>query len=302
MEMEEALHAYNGCIPIINYDDDDEVDETGCKHADQLYVLAENRQNLGVRETKKHYDRALPYRYLPEREEFTVFVFSRSGDSKFVISELDEYEKLYQKKITCYAYSYHDNLDEVIERIKSTEGKKKILLLSSDGADMNNQDEDIFLSALTFKLSGCLDENTEILAEITNPANLSCLQNFGVMSVIVSNRILSLFMVQLLTHPGSKKFYRDLISTNEEDSNDAVDLDVVKVSEVLDFEQLGQPTLSFSCKAELVQAFYFASGKTRLCIGVKRKDDPEIRFLCSDMDAQESLVLSADDELVVINY
>ena len=302
MDMEEALYAYNGCIPIINYDDDDEVDCEGSKHADQLYVLAENGQNLGVREAKKVYDRALPYRYLPEREEFTVFVFSRSGDSKFVVDELDQYEKLYQKKITCYAHSYHDDLEEVIACIKETKGKKKILLLSSDGADMNNQDEDIFLSALTLKLSGCLDENTEILAEITNPANLSCLKNFGVVSVIVSNRILSLFMVQLLTHPGSKKFYRDLISTNDDSGNGAIDLDVVKVSEVLDLEQLGQPTVEFSCKAELVQSFYFASGKTRLCIGVKRTSDPEIAFLCSDMDAEESLVLSADDELIVINY
>ena len=298
-EMEEALHTYNNCIPVINYDDDDAVDGEGKKRADQLYVLAENRQDLGVRETKRSYDRTLPYRYLPEREEFSVFLLSRSGDSKFVVDELNQYENLYQKKITCYAYSYHDDLEEVIARIKETKGKKKILLLSSDGTDMNNQDEDIFLSALTFKLSGCLDDTTEILAEITNPANLSCLKNFGVMSVIVSNRILSLFMVQLLTHPGSRKFYRDLISTNESGGDGAIDLDMVKVSEVLALEE---PTVEFSCKAELVQAFYRASDKTRLCIGVKRAGETEITFLCSDMDKEEQLVLTSDDELVLINY
>ena len=299
VEMEEALQIYNNCIPVINYDDDDEVDAEGNKQADQLYVLAENGQDLGVRETKRSFNRALPYRYQPEREGFSVFILSRSGDSKFVVDELDQYEKLYQKKITCYAYSYHDDLEEVIARIKDTKGKKKILLLSSDGTDMNNQDEDIFLSALTFKLSGCLDDTTEILAEITNPANLSCLKNFGVMSVIVSNRILSLFMVQLLTHPGSRKFYRDLISTNDDSGDGAVDLDIVKVSEVLALEQ---PTVEFSCKAELVQSFYLASGKTRLCIGVKKKDNPEITFLCNEMDKEESIVLSADDELILINY
>ena len=109
-------------------------------------------------------------------------------------------------------------------------------------------------------------------------------------------------MVQLLTHPGSKKFYRDLISTNDDSGNGAIDLDIVKVSEVLDFGQVGQPSISFSCKAELVQSFYFSSQRTRLCIGIKRVGEPDITFLCSDMDAQEPLVLSADDELIVINY
>ncbi len=299
MDMEEALRTYSNCIPVINYDDDDAVDGEGKKRADQLYVLAENGQDLGVRETKRSYDRTLNYRYQPEREEFSVFILSRSGDSKFVVDELDQYENLYQKKIACYAYSYHDDLEEVIARIKETKGKKKILLLSSDGTDMNNQDEDIFLSALTFKLSGCLDDTTEILAEIMNPANLSCLKNFGVMSVIVSNRILSLFMVQLLTHPGSRKFYRDLISTNELGGDGAIDLDIVKVSEVLTMEE---PTVEFACRAELVQSFYLASNKTRLCIGIKRVDDPEITFLCSDMDKEEQLVLTSDDELILINY
>ena len=118
-------------------------------------------------------------------------------------------------------------------------------------------------------------------------------------SVIVSNRIISLFMVQLLTHPGSKKFYRDLISTNEENSNNAIDLDIVKVAEVLDFEE---ESITFSCKSELVQSFYFASNKTSMCIGVKFNNCNDILFLCDEMDKANEITLRRNDELVLITY
>ena len=119
------------------------------------------------------------------------------------------------------------------------------------------------------------------------------------MSVIVSNRIISLFMVQLLTHPGSKKFYRDLISTNEEGGNDAIDLDIVKASDVLEFEN---ETISFSCKSELVQSFYFASNRLSMCIGIKYSNSNKLLFLCDEMDKSIEILLNKNDELVLANF
>lgn len=299
MSVEDALYAYNDCIPIVNYDDDDEIDEQGNLHADHLYILSDNRETLGARGQKRSFVKPLPYNdRTNDCDTFSVFIFSHSGNSRFVINELDKYKTLYRKSITCYPYCYSDDLEEAARKIKNTEGIKKILLLSSDDVNVDTQDEDIFLSALAFKLNGCLDENTEIFAEISNPANLNSLRNFGVMSVIVSNRIISLFMVQLLTHPGSKKFYRDLISTNDS-QNDVFDLDIAKASDLLDFDT---PTLSFSCKAELVQSFYFASNKTRMCIGIQRKGEQDIFFLCDKMDEPQTITISPEDELILIRY
>ena len=261
MDIEEALYTYNDCIPIINYDDDEEV-ENGRKQADQLYILSDNKETLGKREEKKSFVKPLVYKDAPaDLEDFSVFIFCQSGNSKFVIDELTKYNNLYSAKASCYSCSYKDDMSDVINKIKSVSGKKKILLLSSDDDDnIESQDEDIFLTALAFKLNGCIDESTEIFAEITNPANLNSLRNFGVMSVIISNRIISLFMVQLLTHPGSKRFYRDLISTNGENESDAIDIDIVKAGDVLEFEE----QLSFSSKSELVQSFFIASKKTSM--------------------------------------
>ena len=299
MDVEKALYVYNDCIPIINYDDDDVVDENGQRAADQLYVLSENGEFLGVREHEEAFIKPLDYKLAENHEDFNIFIFSQTGRAQFIIEELNAYNKVYNTNITCRVYPYTEDLTEIMEEIKSVEGKKKILLLSSGDENGTGQDEDIFLSALSFKLHNCLDENTEVLAEIANPLNLNALKNFGVMSVIVSNRIISLFMVQLLTHPGSKKFYRDLISTNGTSENDAIDLDIVKVSDVLTFE--GE-TLSFACKSELVQSFYFASKKTSMCIGVKRQGVEEIEFLCDRMDKAEEIILSKNDELILATY
>ena len=297
MDVEKALYTYNDCIPIINYDDD-EVAANGKPAIDCLYVLSENEQFLGLREGEEAFIKPLTYKPSTRQEDFNVFVFSQTGKAQFVIDELNAYNNLYKTNITCHSYPYTDDLTEVMGEIKKVEGKKKILLLSSGDVSGTGQDEDIFLSALSFKLHNCLDENTEVLAEIANPLNLSALKNFGVMSVIVSNRIISLFMVQLLTHPGSKKFYRDLISTNGTSENDAIDLEIVKVSDVLTFE--GE-TLSFACKSELVQSFYLASNKACMCLGVKRQG-VEVEFLCSGMDKPEEIVLSRNDELILATY
>ena len=293
MPLDDALLTYNDCIPIVNYDDD------GNSTLDQLYVLSTNEQFLGVRGEKKSFVKPLSYKIDMQADEFTVFVFSPAGASKFVTDELNAYVKANGGKLVCHAYSYKDDIEKVANDIRATEGKKKILLLSSDDEAVENQDEEIFLSALAFKLKGCVDDNTELLAEIANPANLNPLKNFGVMSVIISNRIISLFMVQLLTHPGSKKFYRDIISTNEEGSQDAVDLTIVKACETLAFE--GE-SITFACKSELVQSFYQASNKTRMCIGIKKVEDSEILFLCDKMDEPFEIVIKPNDELVLVSY
>ena len=298
-DIEEALYLYNDCIPIINYDDDDEIDSEGKAHVDRLYILSDNKETLGVREEPQSFVKPLVYKNKIDEEEFSVFIFSSSGNVKFISDELNSYKEQYNKNIPCYIYSYRDDFEKIVSEINAIAGKKKILLLSSDDESSNNQDEDIFLSALSLKLNRCINEDTEIFAEITNPASLNSLQNFGVMSVIVSNRIISLFMVQLLTHPGSKKFYRDLISTNEAGGNDAIDLDIEKVENLLEFE--GE-SIAFSCKSELVQSFYFASNKKRMCIGIKYKTKKDVIFLCEKMDEPEDIVLTKEDELVLINY
>jgi hypothetical protein len=78
-----------------------------------------------------------------------------------------------------------------------------------------------------------------------------------------------------------------------------VDIDILKAEELFSFEG---DTVAFSCKAELVQSFFAASGKKRNCIGVKFAGESEIRFLCDDMDEQKEIALRKSDELILVSY
>jgi hypothetical protein len=294
-DVEDALYKYNDCIPVVNYDDDDKVDENGNMAADQLYILSDNRETLGVRPEKKSYVKELKYCENKKRDKFTVFIVSSGGEHSFVVEELNAYAQSSNDIGEYRSYSYSD-LEQLKSDLLSISGKKKILLLSSseEGA---KQDADVFLAALDLKLTGTIDDSAEVYAEIVNPINMKSLQNLGVVSVIVSNRIVSLFMLQLLTHANSKKFYRDLISINDGIGNDGIDVDIMRADELLMFDS---EYISFSCQSELVQSFYIASGKTKMCMGIKHGD--ELRFLCDGMDKPEDLRVYPEDELVLAVY
>ena len=298
-DIEDALYTYNDCIPVINYDDDDVVDRDGNAAADQLYVLSDNERTLGRRHEKRSFVKPLNFCERLENEAFTVFVVSANGNSEFVKDELIRYAQSDNISIDYRSYLYSDDIEILINDIKNTQGLKKILLLSSATNQIESQDTDVFLAALDLKLRGNLDENTSVYAEILNPTNMNSLQTLGVVSVVVSNKIISLFMVQLMTHPDSKKFYRDLISTNDGIGNDAIDIGITKVREVLKFD--GE-YLEFGCQSELVQSFYIASDKTRMCLGYKRKNSKDIHFLCDGMDKEEVIRLYPEDELVLALY
>ena len=72
---------------------------------------------------------------------------------------------------------------------------------------------------------------------------------------------------------------------------------MVKAREVLVFEE---EYLSFACQSELVQSFYLASEKKKMCIGIKHGE--EIRYLCDRMDDEEDLRVYPTDELVLVTY
>ena len=76
MDIDEALAIYNDCIPVVNYDDDCAVDEDGKKQKDQLYILSDDRESLGIRKEKKVFDRRIKFSSNIERVDFTIFILS----------------------------------------------------------------------------------------------------------------------------------------------------------------------------------------------------------------------------------
>ncbi len=299
MDIETALYKYNDCIPIINYDNDCIVDENGNISYDNLYILSDDEGSLGERTELKSFVKPLAYEENIKSNDFTVIIISNSNRVKYLTEEFDALSASETTKVNYVSYSFEENIETLINNINKIEGKKKILLLSSEKDDESVQDAYVFISLLSLRLNGTLNKDVEIFVEIINPKNLTALKELGVASAIVTNKIISLYIVQLITHPDSKRFFNDIIMTNSGENAGDIDFKIVKAKELLQFEQ---NYLEFSCYSEFVQSFYIASSKSKMCIGIKHDGANEIIYLCDKMDQPNVLKIGSNDELVYVDY
>ena len=297
MDLEEALYTYNDCIPIINYDDDDEIDENGCKQADQLYILSDNEQTLGLRPEKKSYVRPLEYRENIQHAVFTLFIFADSNRKKFVTSELDNINRTYGDNIHYKIFSYSDPIEKIVQTIENTQGIKKILMLSEEKGEATEQDTAVFLLLLHLKTKIALINEIEIYVELMNIDNMVPVQNLGIASVILTNKIISLYMLQLLIHKESKKFFNDILTTNSEVGD--IDFEIMPAEQLLVFKD---ETLDFSCCSEIVQSFFLASGKRKMLIGYFPQDTNTPLFFCDGMDKENHISIRPKDNLILVAY
>ncbi len=300
MNLDEALKKYNGCIPLINYDDDCSIDEFGEFAADHLYVLSENSYSLGVRKEKKVYDRKINYNNRITIENYTLFIISDSNRTNFVINEIENCIKTYNANIKYAQFSYKDNFDEIISKIKETSGKKKIMLLSGEDRYREADDSEILMALLELKKHPFIQEECEILCELVNVNNVAAIKQLGIATVILSNSVIALYMLQLLTHDNSKRFFRDMLQSNGED-NGLFDIEICKANEIIVFDE---PEIKFGCKAELVQSFYNSSNEKKMILGYIPANAllDDIRFLCNDMDLEKDVIIQENDLLILIDY
>ena len=297
MDLEEALYTYNDCIPIVNYDDDDKIDENGNKQPDQLYVLSDTEESLGQRKSKQSFAKPLPYCENISPEAFTLFIFSNSDRVQFVTSELENSNITNGNQIRYKVFSYKDSLDNILREIEDTQGKRKLLLLSDEDESVAYQDTDVFMLLLHLKTSKVITENVDIYVELVNIDNRKPVQNLGIASIILTNKIISLYMLQLLTHMGSRRFFKDILLTNSDTGE--VDFEIIPADQLLDFKQ---ESLSFSCYSELVQSFFLASNKTKMPVGIFPDAKTELSLFCDRMDEKKTVVLRPADRLILITY
>lgn len=297
MPIEEALKIYDNCVPMANYDDDDEIDQEGNKKADHLYVLGENTTCSRKRSNPLVVKKEIPYREKIGNKPFTIFIIGENAGLPYLIKEFEDYQQNTNNKVVIKSFSFNDDLMTIIDEINNTEGNRKLLLLSDDREEEKAQDSNVYITLLNLKILNCLDKNVEISIEISNPNNIQSLKNLGVTKVIITNKIISLYMLQLLTHSNSIKFYRDIITTDTTDNEGNIDVEIYDAEELLDVSN----QLVFNSKAELTQSFYYASNKKMILFGYRnKKTDEEIKYLCNDIDQEEEIIIDKDTELVII--
>lgn len=297
MRLSEALEWYDNCIPMANYDDDNEIDENGQKEADHLYVLGEDSTCNHKRQERKVIDRRIPFRRSILDKSFTVFIVGENQGLKFLVQEFKEYEENSKNKINIKTYRFSDDLSKIVSDINNTQGKRKLLLLSDKKLEAAEQDSNIYMTLLSLKLSHKLDEDVEISIEISNPNNIQSLNNLGITKVIVTNKIISLYMIQLLTHENAVKFYQDVITPDTDENDGSVDVEIYDSAELLDVSK----PLVFNSKAELIQSFYYSSNQTMMLFAIRnKKDNSDAYYLCNDIDKEERIVIDENTELFIM--
>lgn len=293
MSIEDALKNYNNFIPIVDYSD--ESDKRIKSEPNHLYFLNSNNV-LSKRSEPLQFERRIKTHFIKQEHECHYIIIGKNASLKHILEELDTYKKINNELISYESFTY-DEISEAIDKAGSLECEVRILLLS--GSDVNT-DANIFINLLSLKLDYSLKDNVQIYVEINNPDNYTSVKNMGVAKTIVSSKMISLFMIQLMTHPHSKKFYLDILTPNAKESGKGGEIafDICNASKYLDVKA----PIVFNSKAEALQVFYYSTDKKYLMIGYKNLNDEKINYLCGECDKEEEIIIDKDTDIVVVVY
>ncbi|MBP5293997.1 MAG: hypothetical protein J6023_07735 [Clostridia bacterium] len=253
--VEEAMKHYNGCIPVARYDE----------HGDEItYALASHPGKLGKRLCSKTYTAEAPFKKRFNTNSFILYVIGENSRSEAIVEEAKAYTDSKLGRIDCRVYPFDVDTDKLLDELNAgTRRRKKILILSDETAHADNVDVNVFLTLLNLKASHRLPADVEISAELLDQTNRSSLAALNVTSVIISNQMVALYLVQLMTHPNHTAFFQGMLSSKTDYTQKDLDIDIRYAEELFD---LSSP-VEFSSRGEFVSAVYRSSKHEYIPIG-----------------------------------
>ncbi len=282
MNEEEYLLNYSSAIPI--------------KKMNNLFVLAETEKDIYIKRLKEYNtSRFLKFKEYNPQDFFTVFVIGDNKKSKFIMENLKLFTEGYQSKIALKKYSKQEN-EKLIEDVKATKGRKKILILSDDSVSDDSLDSNVFVSLIALETAFKEKDELSFITELLDSRNLNSVKDFNIKNAIISNRLMSLLITQLALNKNSKEFFENLLITDTKEGGEIFDIKVNKVHQVLELDQ----DLTFKSKAELIHSFYNSIDKKCMLIGIVKGDDTI--YLCNNQDKEYSITLEENDLLIYIKY
>lgn len=252
--VEEAMAEYNDCIPVSRY---------GTGEDSMVYALASSPTKLFKRLVKKEYNKEAPFKKKLYFNSFVLFVIGKNDRSESIVEEANAYTESKLGKIDCRVYPFDCDINQLVLDINSTKRRKKVLILSDESVDSDNVDVNVFMTLLSLKASHKISDDVEISAELLDQSNRSSLASLNVTNVIISNQMVALYLVQLMTHPNNTSFYEGLLSSKTDYKSKELDIDVRYAEEILDIKD----SLEFQSRGEFISAVYKSSEHEYLPIG-----------------------------------
>ena len=279
--VEEYLERYNCAIPIIKYN--------------KLFVLAEDDECVDIkRDTPYRTNRTLKLTKVNPSVDSTIFVIGNNKKTQFVLDNLHRAALGYDAKLRIKYYNQNDN-DTLIEDIKKTEGDKKVLILSDDSVSQESFDSNVFITLIALQTTFPERKNISFITELLDSRNLNSVKDFKIKNSIISNRMMSLLIVQLALNADSRRFFDGLLTTDTEEGGNEFDIQIDNANEMLDMSQ----DLYFDKKSDLIQSFYYSYDKKYMLIGILR--DGKINFIANNQDT-EGIDILDKDRLIFIKY
>lgn len=257
-DVSEALGRYANAIPVKAY--------PGENNKNDLYVLASSYSKTAKRLSKVKYENKLDYKENLNNESFTLFIIGKNSKSENVLRQIGTHNLNNENKIVVKNYDFNDSLDQIIKDIKECKNNKKVLVLSDEYAVGNNIDNNVFISVLKLKASKDIPSDLEISTEIRNPFNRSSLQCLNVSNIIISNQLVALYLVQLMSNEEGQIFYHNFLSSK---SDVEMSFEVRRADELFSFKD----RMEFNSKGEFVYSAYVSSKQAILPIGVIGEKD-----------------------------
>ena len=251
--VEEAINKYNSCLPAFRYKCDGD--------KDYLFVNAEKESDIRRTLLTKKRDILVPFKKKITRNSFTFYVLGQNDRSIAIEEAVRKHNESKEGKVNLKILPIDFDIDELLEDISKTQGKKKILILSDNNASEENIDGNVFLSLIKIKANKELSKDIEVFAEIFESSNRFALEALNISGVIIANQMVAVYMTQLLCHGESHKLFEDLLLIEKDMP---ITFEIRQAGELIDFKE---EQLEFNSRGDFISALYLSSQKEYLPIG-----------------------------------
>jgi len=277
MPCNEYLAKYSESLPVT----------TGNKTFAMAY---EPKSVLETRSEPYSTDRVLSPSTVTKPDIGTLYIIGHNAKFDYMTASL--VSSKYKPRIRTYKTAERKSF---VEDLKDDKGTKTAVILSDDNGDCN--DDNVFLTLIELSNNFGSKPPFKIVAEIFDPKKQRSVELFGVHNVIISNRVVSFFALQLLIRPGSDGFFEEMFSqrtTNE----GKFDLWVDEAQYLFDFGDSDNHT--FESYAQFVLAAYNGSGGKIMPLGIAGLEN--IYFSCEGLDKKRDVIISKDTKVVYVVY
>ena len=251
--VEEAINKFNSCLPAFRYKCDGD--------KEYLFVNAEKEADIRTTFFRKKRNAQVPFKKKLTKNSFTFYVLGQNDRSIAIEEAVRKHNELKEGKVNLKILPIDFDIDNLLEDISKTEGKKKILILSDNNASEENIDSNVFLSLIKIKANKELSKDVEVFAEIFESSNRFALEALNISGVIIANQMVAVYMGQLMCHAESHKLFEDIL-IQEDDSS--MKFEIRQAKELIDFKE---QQYEFSSRGDFISALYNSSEKQYLPIG-----------------------------------